>query len=79
MSILNIAGYTFISLTEIPSLREILHQHCRSLAIKGTVLLSNEGININLAGTQEAIISFKSVISFAERTNDKPIHSTSRN
>lgn len=58
MSILNIAGYKFIALNDLQTLRENFFVHCQSLALKGTILLSPEGININLAGAQESISSF---------------------
>jgi UPF0176 protein len=60
MRIENIAGYKFIPLDELPTLRTNLLNVCQSLALKGTLLLSNEGINIFLAGTVNNISAFKS-------------------
>lgn len=48
---LNIAGYQFITLTDLPALQRQLLAKCSELQLKGTILLSLEGININLAGT----------------------------
>ena len=54
-NIVNIAGYKFVSLNNlaerIVAVREIATAH----AIKGTVILAPEGINIFVAGSREAI------------------------
>src|SRR5688572_28170599 len=50
MTILNIAGYQFSALSEIPSWREKFLAECQKLSLKGTILLSPEGINVSLAG-----------------------------
>jgi len=55
--ILNIAGYHFTSLTDLIPLRETLLN--MTSALKGTILLSHEGININLAGKVHDVLSFK--------------------
>lgn len=59
MQILNIAGYKFIPLMDLSALKEHLLEVCNRLTIKGTILLSSEGININLAGILDSIIDFK--------------------
>ncbi len=70
--ILNIAGYKFITLTALAALRSHLLATVTDLQLKGTVLLGEEGINLNLAGTREAIEAFKTIllrdIRFAEMT-----------
>ena len=48
--IVNIAGYKFVSLESLESRRETLLALCRELDLKGTILLSHEGINLFLAG-----------------------------
>lgn len=53
--IVNIAAYQFAQLRELKPLRERLLNQCRSLGIKGTILLSEEGINLFLAGTGSSI------------------------
>jgi UPF0176 protein len=58
MPILNIASYKFITLNDIALLRETLLSFCTAHQLKGTILLSAEGINLNLAGTQENIHLF---------------------
>ncbi|MBL7997307.1 MAG: sulfurtransferase [Candidatus Kapabacteria bacterium] len=53
--ILNIAAYKFVSLTPefIRSWRPVLRSYCRAYGLKGTVLLSTEGINLFLAGEDD--------------------------
>lgn len=58
MQILNIAGYKFIELNELATLRAALFSICQELNLKGTILLSPEGINISLAGQLACIRSF---------------------
>ncbi len=59
MQIVNIAGYKFISLQALTTLRSHFLTRCNQLALKGTILLSHEGINVNLAGTPDNIDTFK--------------------
>lgn len=47
----NIAAYKFVILDQLPQRRATLKQLCRSLNLRGTILLSPEGINMFLAGT----------------------------
>lgn len=58
MSTVNISAYKFISLDDLPALRERVLERCTSLALKGTVLLAPEGINLFLAGSRGAIDAF---------------------
>lgn len=55
MSFVNISSYKFVPLTNLPALRAELLSLCQSLTFKGTIILSPEGINIALAGTNEAV------------------------
>jgi UPF0176 protein len=48
--IYNIAGYQFALLSELKDLRIHLLDWCKKNQLKGTVLLSTEGINLFLAG-----------------------------
>jgi RluA family pseudouridine synthase len=61
-SIVNIAAYQFAQLRELKPLRERLIDKCRSLGLKGTILLSEEGINLFLAGSAEGIEAILSEI-----------------
>lgn len=60
MQTITIAGYKFIALDELVSLRDQLLMCCQQLELKGTILLSSEGININVSGTLQNIELFKS-------------------
>lgn len=62
LTIQNIAGYKFVNLTDPASLRMKLLTAGQDLGIKGTILLSHEGINLSLAGSKEAIASFKMLL-----------------
>lgn len=59
MQILNIAGYKFITLNDLPELLERFQSECQRLELKGTILLSPEGMNVTLAGPIESINEFK--------------------
>ncbi len=57
LPILNIAAYKFAELTELPELRARLKAECFSLELKGSILLSPEGINLFIAGESAAVES----------------------
>ena len=57
-SVVNIAAYRFVTLNDLESRRATLRARCRELDLKGTILLSPEGINLFLAGSREAIDAF---------------------
>ncbi len=48
--IVNIAAYKFVALPELRSLRARLLALCKGWELKGTILLSAEGINLFVAG-----------------------------
>ena len=58
MNIVNIAAYKFVNLTELDALQQQLLDVCLDLNIKGTILLSEEGINLILAGVANSIDTF---------------------
>ncbi len=51
----NIAGYKFATLTDLQPLRERLRSACKGWGLRGTILLSTEGINLFLAGTEASV------------------------
>ena len=51
----NVAGYRFVDLPDRDALREPFRAVCKKLGLKGTILLSFEGINFFLAGPQDSI------------------------
>ena len=58
MDTLNIAAYKFVALNDLPALQcAVLHQ-AHTAALKGTVLLAEEGINLFLAGGAAQISGF---------------------
>lgn len=56
--IINIATYKFVSLDNLEARRLELLAQTQAHALKGTILLTPEGINMFLAGTQENIDGF---------------------
>ena len=59
MIIVNIAGYKFVELDNGEALRARLYERASQLNLKGTVLISTEGLNVNLAGSRENISAFR--------------------
>ena len=51
----NIAAYKFAALTDLKPLRLRLLELCQTRGLKGTILLSTEGINLFVAGGSEGI------------------------
>jgi UPF0176 protein len=58
MQILNIAAYKFIALDGLPALQAAVRDAAQSRALRGTVLLAGEGINLFLAGGSSDIHDF---------------------
>ena len=54
-AILNLSCYKFVPLENLGEMRQDLRDLCRRLQIKGTILLSREGINFFVAGPRAAI------------------------
>ncbi len=69
-NILNISAYKFIPLPDAVSLRETLLDRAQARALKGTILLAEEGINLFLAGPDDAIRGFVSDLQTDERFAD---------
>lgn len=53
--VVNIAAYQFAPLENLTSLRERLRAQCKTWGLRGTILLSPEGINLFIAGGQAEI------------------------
>ena len=70
----NIAGYRFVDLPDRDSLREPFREKCNTLGLKGTILLSHNGINFFLAGTQESIDEYTTFLEEDHRLRGIPIH-----
>ncbi len=54
-TIINIAAYKFVALPELRTLRARLLAKCQEWELKGTILLSAEGVNLFVAGAGEKI------------------------
>jgi UPF0176 protein len=52
---LNLASYRFVDLDQLPQRRRRIDELGSRIALKGTVLLASEGINLNVCGPQAAI------------------------
>ena len=63
-SVVNIAGYKFEPLENPVDLVRMYQQKCDELKLKGTMLISKNGINFSLAGTKEAT---DAIINFLEK------------
>ncbi len=70
----NIAGYRFIDLSDRDELRAPFLEICLELELKGTVLLSPNGINFFVAGTHEAIEQYVSFLEEDERFQGISLH-----
>jgi RluA family pseudouridine synthase len=53
--IVNIAAYRFLPLSDLKPLRASLQRQCKDWGLKGTILLSPEGINLFVAGAREQV------------------------
>lgn len=69
-SVVNIAAYKFVSLDSLPDLRARLLTVAGDCALKGTILLAEEGINLFLAGSAEGIDAFLQTLRAAPRFAD---------
>lgn len=64
MSFINTSAYKFVHLLseDLPVLREQMKEKAKSLELKGTILLSEEGINLFLSGLPENLEAFKAYL-----------------
>ena len=59
MSIVNLASYRFVTLDALAARRAALLFACKSVGVKGTILLAPEGINVFVAGSEAACDAFR--------------------
>jgi predicted sulfurtransferase len=71
--IVNIAGYRFVHLHDPEEMKVRFLEECLDLELKGTVLLSYNGINFYVAGLQKSIDEFVKFIEYDERLLDIPL------
>ena len=65
--VVNIAGYRFVDLPDRDSIRDPMLEECLKLDLKGSILLSHNGINFFLAGTKTSIRGFLQYLESDER------------
>lgn len=73
MKYLNIAAYKFVALDELPALREVLRTRTAAAALRGTILIAPEGINLFLAGEPDKLEAFLSDLAQDARFTELPI------
>jgi UPF0176 protein len=71
--IVNIAAYKFVTFDDTVAQRPRFQALCTELALKGTILLSPEGINLFLAGTRTSIDQFLTFLRADARFADIPV------
>jgi UPF0176 protein len=54
----NIAAYKFITFDDTEAMRPLYQEQCAKLSLRGTILLTPEGINLFLSGTRTNIDAF---------------------
>jgi UPF0176 protein len=69
-SYVNIAAYKFVSLDNLEEMRPQYQALCNELGLKGTVLLTPEGINMFLSGPREHIDEYLAVVRSDDRLAD---------
>ena len=62
MRFINLAGYKFVPLDRLPELKAAFKASCRELGLKGTILLSLEGINIFVSGSTPEVSRFMAFV-----------------
>ncbi len=69
----NIAAYKFITIDDTAAIRPHFLKRCNQLGLKGTILLTPEGINLFLAGLREPIDQFLAWLRSDVRFTDIPV------
>lgn len=59
---INLSAYKFISLEDLDELKQHLLAFCQGHDLLGTILISPEGINLNLAGSRDGITAFEQML-----------------
>jgi UPF0176 protein len=68
--VLNSSGYKFVAIDQPQALQRSLHSGAAELALRGTILLAHEGINLFLAGASADIDIFLQALRADERFAD---------
>ena len=54
----NISGYRFVKLYDTYVLQKHYQEFCSKIGLTGTVIFSDEGVNVGVAGTREVVTQF---------------------
>ena len=76
LNISNITGYKFTPITNTKSLQEEILKHSKRLGLKGTVLISQKGLNFSIAGEIESCKNFITFLQSDKRFSDIDIKTT---
>ena len=76
LNISNITGYKFTPITNTKSLQEEILNHSKGLGLKGTVLISQKGLNFSIAGEIESCKNFITFLRSDKRFSDIDIKKT---
>lgn len=60
---INLSGYKFVALDDLPARRDALQARLEALDLHGTVLLAPEGINVALAGRPDSALALRAALS----------------
>ena len=71
--VVNIAAYKFAAIKDLKELRRRLRKRCVRWGVKGTILLSTEGINLFVAGSRQSINKLLAELRAIEGLDDLPI------
>ena len=69
-NIVNISAYKFVELDNLEKLKEYFLMICKRIGLLGTILLSEEGINVMAAGTQLQIDAFEAGLKQNKKFSD---------
>ena len=76
MNIANITGYKFTPIEDTSNLQKDISICSNKLKLKGTVLISNKGLNFSIAGTRDNVDTFIEFLYSYERFKNIPIKTT---
>ena len=76
MNIANITGYKFTPIEDTSNLQKDISNCSNKLKLKGTVLISNKGLNFSIAGTRDNVDTFIEFLYSYERFKNIPIKTT---
>ena len=70
MPIINISGYRFVHLGDLPELQVRLKTALSEFGMRGSIMLASEGINVSLAGSADAVSNTRKFLDEDERLNN---------